>query len=383
MAETVTAKQTGKRGRERSDTSRQARPTHPPTPTRHAKASHRSHADPALEHLLAPVYPYPDQAFSSDDQELELVESETALGSDASDALLALDEDELEAVADGFVDENSGTCPEALTVFFRDLRHHPLLTPAEERQLARRVAAGDKAAKTRMIEANLRLVVSIAKQFQVRSELELADLIQEGMFGLIRAVEKFDWRRGFKFSTYATLWIRQALQRGIADKGRTIRLPVHIMLDVGKVRAAQARLTSQMMREPTTDELAAATDLETSMVERLLELPNTTASLDQPVRGLDEERTLGELLGDDLELDLAVLDGIEREQLRAALGQLTSRERIILTMRYGLEDGEPRSLGAIAKRIGLTRDQVALLERKTLRRLARDQQLLSIVPERS
>ena len=232
---------------------------------------------------------------------------------------------------------------DAMQLFLNEIRRYPLLTREEERELAQRVEAGDAEAKERMVNSNLRLVVSIAKRYQGQGELTLLDLIQEGVLGLIRAVEKFDWRRGLKFSTYATLWIQQAIQRGLANQARSIRLPVHVVERQQRVTRAERTLLSRLGREPTDEEIAAQSRLPVERVAEVRELPRTVTSLDRPV-GEDGDSSLGELIADegdegptaDLELSL-------REDLLArALAELPERERIVLESRYGLGDQPAR-----------------------------------------
>jgi RNA polymerase primary sigma factor len=260
---------------------------------------------------------------------------------------------------------------DALDLFFTELRRHRLLTSTEEVQLAKRIEEGDHRAKERMINSNLRLVVSIARRYP-RDELTLLDLIQEGTLGLIRATEKFDWRRGFKFSTYATWWIRQAIERGLQNKARTIRMPVHFLQRERRVGAAERELTARLERPPTDEEIAAACELSPKQVREVLDAPRTVTSLDKPVTEGDEARTLGEVMpgeGPDPEQEVDI--GLERRVVQDALDQLSDDEREVLELRFGLRTGiEPHTLEQVVKRLGMSRNRVRRLEAQGLERLA-------------
>jgi RNA polymerase primary sigma factor len=261
---------------------------------------------------------------------------------------------------------------DALQLFLNKLGRYPLLTASEEVELAKRIEQGDKTAKDRMINSNLRLVVSIAKQYQ-RSQcatgLTLLDLIQEGVIGLIRAVEKFDWRRGFKFSTYATRWIRQAVQRGIAKKAREIRLPVHIAERERKIARAEAQLQAVRGEAPSEADIARSAKVTVDELREVRETPRTVSSLDQPA-GTDAEASLGDFVaGDEGEAFEEMDISLERETLRRALRKLPERQREILRLRYGL-DGESLTLAEIGRRLELSRERIRQLEREALERLA-------------
>ena len=261
---------------------------------------------------------------------------------------------------------------DAMQLFLNEVRRYPLLTREEERELAQRVEAGDPEAKERMVNSNLRLVVSIAKRYQGQGELTLLDLIQEGVLGLIRAVEKFDWRRGLKFSTYATLWIQQAIQRGLANQARSIRLPVHVVERQQRVTRAERALLARLGREPTDEEIAAQSRLPVERVAEVRELPRTVTSLDRPV-GEDGDTSLGELISDDGDegptADLEV--SLREDLLERALAELPERERIVLESRYGLGDQPPETLQEVGRKLGVTRERVRQIERQALDRLAR------------
>jgi RNA polymerase primary sigma factor len=258
---------------------------------------------------------------------------------------------------------------DALELFLRDVRRYPLLTADEEKELSRRVEAGDREAKDRMVNSNLRLVVSIARRYQNQG-LSLLDLIQEGTLGLIRAVEKFDWRRGFRFSTYATLWIQQAIQRALANQARVIRLPVHVVEHQQRIARAERRLTPSLGRDPTDAELAEASRLSEERVAQVRELPRAVTSLDRPV---DEEgdTELGDLIAAEPEEPLADLEvSLRAELLERALEELPERDARVIRLRFGLGGNEPRTLEQVGRELGLTRERVRQIERRALERLA-------------
>ena len=259
---------------------------------------------------------------------------------------------------------------DALQLFLNEAGRWPLLTKEEEIELAKRIERGDAAAKERMINSNLRLVVSIAKRYQGHG-LSLLDLIQEGIIGLIRAVEKFDWRRGFKFSTYATWWIRQAVQRGVANKSRTIRIPVHIADREQRIARAERALAPKLGRQPSEEEVARQAKLPLKQVRDVRQAARAITSLDRPI-GDENEASLGDLFASDQaqpEEELTV--SLEQDVLRRAVAQLPERERAVVKMRYGLNgERDPVSLETIGRELGLTRERVRQIEMKALERLA-------------
>jgi RNA polymerase primary sigma factor len=268
------------------------------------------------------------------------------------------------------------TTTDALQLFLNEISRHPLLTAREEIALAKRVEMGDAAAKERMINANLRLVVSIAKRYRGQG-LALLDLIQEGVLGLIRAVEKFDWRRGHKFSTYATWWIRQAVARGLANQARDIRLPVHVVEEEKKIARAERTLLTRLGREPTSDEIAEQSGLERSRVEAVRQAPRAITSLDKPI-GEGDETSLGEIIGyeeDTLE-DLHM--SLRAEALTTLVATLPERHREVLTYRYGLGDAEPETLRAIGERLHITPERVRQIELESLDLLAMDREVAAL-----
>ena len=270
-------------------------------------------------------------------------------------------------------DQGSGT-PDSLELFLRGARMHPLLTAAEEVELAKRIERGDLEAKERMINSNLRLVVSQARRYQGHG-LAMEDLVQEGMLGLIRAVEKFDWRRGFKFSTYGTLWIRQAIQRGLQNHGRTIRVPVHVAQRQVKVRKIESELNARLSREPTDEEIAVVAELPVEEVAELRELSRGLASLDQPV-GDDGETAFGDLLASDRpEPGDEVADAEREQRVSEIVGELPEEERNVIQLRFGLGGDEPRTLKQTGTELGIPLERARKLEEQGLRRLAASAEL--------
>ena len=265
--------------------------------------------------------------------------------------------------------ELAAATTDALQLFLNEIRRYPLLTADQEIHLSKRIEQGDLDAKERMINSNLRLVVSIAKKYQGQ-ELSLLDLIQEGIFGLIRASEKFDWRKGYKFSTYATFWIRQAIQRGLANKARTIRIPVHIGQRERKIVRAERDLSSRLGREPTDVEIAAAAELPIEQVEEVRDAARTVTSLDRPI-GEEGETALGDVLeGGTPPVHQEVEVSLSEELLRRTIEELPETERDVIRLRFGFEDDDPQPLRETGRRLGLSAERVRQIESRALKRLA-------------
>jgi RNA polymerase primary sigma factor len=269
------------------------------------------------------------------------------------------------------------TTTDALQLFLREAGRHQLLTAAQEVELAKRIERGDMLAKQHMIQSNLRLVVSIAKNYRNQG-LPFLDLIQEGTLGLIRAVEKFDWRRGFKFSTYATWWIRQAVARALADKARTIRMPVHIVERLQKMNRAERTLWTQLGREPTLEEIAEEASLPLQQAIEVRAAARASTSLDQPVGDTDDAVFGDFVAGDDPLPEEEVELSLRSQALKQALAALSDRERQVVVLRYGLADAEPKTLEEIGRRLGLTRERVRQIELDSLKRLASLREMESV-----
>ena len=321
--------------------------------------------------------------FSAAVQELELGEDELeALYAEVEERGITLSDDcGRQAVRDAtYVNGDLAVATtDSLQLFLNEAGRYPLLTAAEEVELAKRIERGDEAAKNRMINSNLRLVVSIAKRYQGHG-LALLDLIQEGVIGLIRAAEKFDWRRGYKFSTYATWWIRQAVQRGVANKSRTIRIPVHIADREQKIGRAERELTAKLGRAPTDEEISDASKISLKHLHEVRAAARAVTSLDRPV-GEDNDASIGDLIG-------VAAGGVEEEvevslterTLHRVLRSLPEREQQVLALRYGLGKEEPQSLEEIGRRIGITRERVRQIEMAALERLAVSREIEALRP---
>jgi RNA polymerase primary sigma factor len=258
---------------------------------------------------------------------------------------------------------------DALQLFLKDIGKVELLTAAEEVELAKRIERGDHRAKQEMVEANLRLVVSIAKRYRNQG-LPFLDLIQEGTIGLVRAAEKFDWRKGYKFSTYATWWIRQAVARALADKGRTIRMPVHVVEKLNKIVRSERKLRGELSREPTASEIAIDVELPLDEVEQILRTSQAPVSLEKPV-GDEEESEFGHFLTDENAPmpDEAADVTLRQELLRTILGTLSHRERRVLELRYGLGGEQPCTLDEVGRAFNVTRERIRQIENQSLKKL--------------
>ncbi|MDQ5971974.1 MAG: polymerase primary sigma factor [Patescibacteria group bacterium] len=259
---------------------------------------------------------------------------------------------------------------DSVRLYLREIGKIPLLNAEEELALAQKVVAGSKGAKDKMAEANMRLVVSIAKRYVGRG-LDLLDLIQEGNTGLLRAVEKFDPDKGFKFSTYATWWIRQAITRAIADQARTIRIPVHMVETINKLLRTQRRLTQELNREPTNEEIAKEMEIDVDKVEHIMKIKQDISSLDASVRDDEEDSVLGDFIEDEESVspEEAATGQLLKEHVKDMLGALTEREQKILKLRFGLEDGKSHTLEEVGQEFSVTRERIRQIEAKALAKL--------------
>jgi RNA polymerase primary sigma factor len=276
-------------------------------------------------------------------------------------------------------DDLADRTTDAMSLFLQEVRRYPLLTRGDEVELAQRIERGDLEAKERLVNSNLRLVISNARKYQGQ-DLPLLDLIQEGILGLIRAAEKFDYRKGFKFSTYATFWIRESIQRAIANRARTIRIPVHIGQRERKIGRVQRELVAKLGREPTDEELARAAEMTVRELHETRDAARVVTSLDRPV-GEEDDATLGSLLpsgerGPDEEVDIA----LREDALRRALDQLPQREREVVRLRYGINGDNPTPLSETGRRLGISSDAVRTIERRALKELAESRELEALRP---
>ena len=285
------------------------------------------------------------------------------------DEILLDDEEEVEVEKIDLSVPDGVSIEDPVRMYLKEIGKVPLLSAEEEIELAKRMELGDQEAKKRLAEANLRLVVSIAKRYVGRGMLFL-DLIQEGNLGLIKAVEKFDYRKGYKFSTYATWWIRQAITRAIADQARTIRIPVHMVETINKLIRVSRQLLQELGREPTPEEIAKEMDMQVERVREILKISQEPVSLETPI-GEEEDSHLGDFIQDDnvpVPADAAAFT-LLKEQLEEVLGTLTEREQKVLTLRFGLEDGRARTLEEVGKEFNVTRERIRQIEAKALRKL--------------
>ncbi len=271
------------------------------------------------------------------------------------------------------IKDRHSTSYDSIQIYLREIGQYPLLTASEERELAKRIEKGDGEARNILARSNLRLVVSIAKKYVGRSpDLTLLDLIQEGNIGLFRAVDKFDWKKGYKFSTYATWWIRQAITRALADQSRTIRIPVHMVETIAKYKQVSRRLAQALGRDPQPEEVAIEMGVEPEKIYQIEKINQDTLSLENPIGGDDDEKsTLGDFIADD-KIPSPIQESSERilaEQVRAILEDLSPKERKILEMRHGLADGIYHTLEEVGRRFGVTRERIRQIEAKALEKI--------------
>jgi RNA polymerase primary sigma factor len=278
------------------------------------------------------------------------------------------EEEDVAETTQVYVDDD--VADDSVRLYLREIGKIPLLTAEEELTLAHRVVAGDEKAKHEMAEANMRLVVSIAKRYVGRG-LDLLDLIQEGNTGLLRAVEKFDPDKGFKFSTYATWWIRQAITRAIADQARTIRIPVHMVETINKLLRTQRRLTQELNREPTNDEIAKEMEIDVDKVEHIMKIKQDISSLDASIRDDEEDSVLADFIEDEdtISPEESATNQLLKEQVKEMLNGLTEREQKIIKLRFGLEDGKSHTLEEVGQEFAVTRERIRQIEAKALAKL--------------
>ena len=303
-----------------------------------------------------------DLTLDIEEPESDDLENEEELSSEE----LAITAENVDAFAD-----------DSVRLYLREIGKIPLLTPEEEADLAKRIVKGDKKAKDKMVESNMRLVVSIAKRYGGRG-LDFLDLIQEGNTGLLRAVEKFDPDKGFKFSTYATWWVRQAITRAIADQARTIRIPVHMVETINKVLRTSRKLTSELNREPTNEEIAKELDMEPEKIDYVMRIKQDIASLDASVgrEGDDEDSVLGDFVEDE-ERDSpedSAANQILKEQLSEIIATLTDREQKIIRLRFGIGGGRPHTLEEVGAEFDVTRERIRQIEAKALSKLRKNKE---------
>lgn len=303
-----------------------------------------------------------DLALDLDEPETDDLEKEEEL----TDEELAITAENVDEFAD-----------DSVRLYLREIGKIPLLTQEEETELAQRIVKGDKKAKDKMVESNMRLVVSIAKRYGGRG-LDFLDLIQEGNTGLLRAVEKFDPEKGFKFSTYATWWVRQAITRAIADQARTIRIPVHMVETINKVMRTTRKLTSELNREPTNEEIAAELDMEPEKIDYVMRIKQDTASLDASIgrEGDDEDSALGDFVEDEEREspEDSAANQILKEQLSEIISSLSSREQKIIRLRFGIGGGRPHTLEEVGNEFRVTRERIRQIEAKALSKLRKNKE---------
>ena len=302
-----------------------------------------------------------------EEENIELIEATEPKVDEFSDEWIEEDPEEIELDDKTYLDD---IADDSVRLYLREIGKIPLLNPEEELELAYKVVDGDKRAKAKMAEANMRLVVSIAKRYVGRG-LDLLDLIQEGNTGLLRAVEKFDPDKGFKFSTYATWWIRQAITRAIADQARTIRIPVHMVETINKLLRTQRRLTQELNREPTNEEIAKEMDIDPDKVEHIMKIKQDISSLDASVRDDEEDSVLGDFIEDEdtATPEESATGQLLKEHVKVMLSALSEREQKILKLRFGLEDGRSHTLEEVGQEFNVTRERIRQIEAKALAKL--------------
>jgi len=324
--------------------------------------------------IFAQIPDVPDNVDILDSLYGELAEADIAIvmpseptADDFSDAWQAEEEEEIKLDDQVYLDD---IADDSVRLYLREIGKIPLLSAEEELALAQRVVSGEKLAKDKMAEANMRLVVSIAKRYVGRG-LDLLDLIQEGNTGLLRAVEKFDPDKGFKFSTYATWWIRQAITRAIADQARTIRIPVHMVETINKLLRTQRRLTQELNREPSNEEIAEAMEIDVDKVEHIMKIKQDISSLDASVRDDEEDSVLGDFIEDEdtISPEESATVQLLKEHVKDMLSALTEREQKILKLRFGLEDGKSHTLEEVGQEFNVTRERIRQIEAKALAKL--------------
>jgi RNA polymerase primary sigma factor len=319
--------------------------------------------------IFAAIADTPDNVDILDSLYTELADAGIAItsGNEPSDWSAEAEEEEVVLNDQVYLDD---IADDSVRLYLREIGKIPLLTAEQELALAQRVVSGEKKAKDQMAEANMRLVVSIAKRYVGRG-LDLLDLIQEGNTGLLRAVEKFDPDKGFKFSTYATWWIRQAITRAIADQARTIRIPVHMVETINKLLRTQRRLTQELNREPTNEEIAEAMEIDVDKVEHIMKIKQDISSLDASVRDDEEDSVLGDFIEDEdtITPEESATNQLLKEHVKDMLGALTEREQKILKLRFGLEDGKSHTLEEVGQEFNVTRERIRQIEAKALAKL--------------